>query len=165
VRAPIATALLVLALALAAAGCGGGEKKSTTAAALAPTSNAATTTESSGTTMTGGASTTKSKSCKQLTSLANRVSAAFQNTNPENIQQNARILKQFADQTPDEIRPDFELLADDVQKIADSLHGVKNPNSPTPAERQKIQQAAGSINQAKLQTAIRHITVWSQKNC
>jgi hypothetical protein len=164
VRAPIATALLLVVLALAAAGCGGGGKKSTTAAAAASTSTAAATTQSSGTT-TGGASTTKSKSCAQLTSLANRVSAAFQNTNPKNIQQNARILKQFADQTPDEVRPDFELLADDVQKIADSLHGVKNPNSPTPAERQKIQQAAGSIDQAKLQTAIRHITVWSQKNC
>jgi hypothetical protein len=164
VRAPIATALLLLALALAAAGCGGGGKKTTTGAAAASTSTAATTTQSSGTT-TGGASTTKSKSCKELTSLANRVSAAFQNTNPKNIQQNARILKQFADQTPGEIRPDFELLAGDVQKIADSLHGVKNPNAPTAAERQKIQQAAASINQAKLQTAIRHITTWSQKNC
>ena len=42
---------------------------------------------------------------------------------------------------------------------------MKNPNNPSPAERQKIQQAAASINQAKLSAAIRHITVWSQKNC
>jgi hypothetical protein len=164
VRAPIATALLVLALALAAAGCGGGGKKSTTAEAAGSSSSGATTIQSTAT-ATGGASTTKSKSCKELTTLANRVSAAFSNTNAKNIQKNARILKQFADQTPDEIRPDFELLADDVQKIADSLHGVKNPNSPTPAERQKIQQAASTINQAKLSAAIRHITAWSQKNC
>lgn len=163
-RTPVATALLLLTLALAAAGCGGGAKKSTTAAAAGSSSSSVTTTESSATT-TGAASTTKSKSCKELTTLANRVSAAFSNTNPKNIQKNARILKQFADQTPDEIRPDFELLAGDVQKIADSLHGVKNPNSPTPAERQKIQQAASTINQAKLTTAIRHITAWSQKNC
>jgi hypothetical protein len=161
VRAPIATALL--ALALAAAGCGGGGKKSTTAEAAGSSSSGATTQSTA--TATGGASTTKSKSCKELTTLANRVSAAFSNTNAKNIQKNARILKQFADQTPDEIRPDFELLADDVQKIADSLHGVKNPNSPTPAERQKIQQAAATINQSKLSAAIRHITAWSQKNC
>jgi len=161
VRAPIATALLVLALA--AAGCGGGGKKSTTAEAAGSSSSGATTQSTA--TATGGASTTKSKSCKELTTLANRVSAAFSNTNAKNIQKNARILKQFADQTPDEIRPDFELLADDVQKIADSLHGVKNPNSPTPAERQKIQQAASTINQSKLSAAIRHITAWSQKNC
>jgi hypothetical protein len=164
-RAPIATALLLLMLALAAAGCGGSGKKSTTAAAVEPATSSATTTESAGTTTGGAASTTKSKSCKQLTTLANRVSAAFSNSNPKNIQQNAKILKQFADQTPDQIRPDFELLADDVQKIADSLHGVKNPNSPTPAERQKIQQAAAQINQAKLTAAIRHISTWSQKNC
>jgi len=163
-RAPITTALLLLLLALAAAGCGGGGKKSTTAAVEPATSSAATT--GSADTTTGGATpTTKSKSCKELTTLANRVSAAFSNTNPKNIQQNAKILKQFADQTPDEIRPDFELLAKDVQKIADSLHGVKNPNSPTPAERQKIQQAASQINQAKLTAAIRHISTWSQKNC
>jgi len=161
VRAPIATALLVLALA--AAGCGGGGKKSTTAEAAGSSPSGATTQSTA--TATGGASTTKSKSCKELTTLANRVSAAFSNTNAKNIQKNARILKQFADQTPDEIRPDFELLADDVQKIADSLHGVKNPNSPTPAERQKIQQAASTINQSKLSAAIRHITAWSQKNC
>lgn len=163
-RAPIATALLLLTLALAAAGCGGGGKKSTTAAAAESTSSSAATTASSATT-TGAASTTKPKSCKDLTSLAHRVSAAFSNSNPKNLQKNARILKQFADQTPDEIRPDFELLANDVQKIADSLHGVKNPNSPTPAERQKIQQAAATIDQAKLTAAIKHITLWSQKNC
>ena len=166
-RAPIATALLLLALALAAAGCGGGGKKSTTAAAAEPTSSSATTTttESSGTTTGGGSTTTKSKSCKHLTSLAQRVSAAFSNSNGKNIQQNARILKQFADQTPDAIRSDFELLANDVQKIADAFHGVKNPNSPTPAERQKIQQVAATIDQAKLTAAIRRITVWSQNNC
>lgn len=163
-RVPIATALL-LVLALAAAGCGGGGKKTTTSTAVQPATSSAATTESSDTTTAGATSTTKSKSCKELTTLANRVTAAFSNTNPKNIQQNAKILKQFADQTPDEIRPDFELLADDVQKIADSLKGVKNPNSPTPAERQKIQQAAAQINQAKLTAAIRHITTWSQKNC
>jgi hypothetical protein len=142
-----------------------GPRKSTTAASVEPATSSATTTQSADTTTGGATSTTKSKSCKELTTLANRVSAAFSNTNPKNIQKNARILKQFADQTPGQIRPDFELLADDVQKIADSLHGVKNPNSPTPAERQKIQQAAGQINQAKLTAAIRHISTWSQKNC
>ena len=164
-RAPIATALLLFLLALAAAGCGGGGKKSTTAAAVEPATSSAGTTQSADTTTAGATSTTKSKSCKQLTTLANRVSAAFSNSNPKNIQKNAKILKQFADQTPDQIRPDFELLADDVQKIADSLRGVKNPNSPTPAERQKIQQAAAQINQAKLTAAIRHISTWSQQNC
>jgi hypothetical protein len=162
-RASIATALLLLALT--AAGCGGGGKKSTTAASVEPATSSATTTESADTTTSGATSTTKSKSCKELTTLANRVSAAFSNSNPKNIQKNAKILKQFADQTPDQIRPDFELLADDVQKIADALRGVKNPNSPTPAERQKIQQAAAQINQAKLTAAIRHISTWSQQNC
>ena len=161
-RTAVATALLLLALA--AAGCGGGGKNSTTAEAAGSSSSSAATTASSGTT-TGSGTSTKSKSCKELTSLANRVSSAFSNTNGKNIEKNAKILKEFADQTPDEIRPDFELLADDIQKIADAFHGVKNPNNPSPAERQKIQQAAQSINQAKLSAAIRHITAWSQKNC
>jgi hypothetical protein len=164
VRAAIATALLLLALALAAAGCGGGGNKSTTAEAAESSSSSGTTTEGGESTTAAGTTTTP-KSCKELTTLANRVSAAFSNTNPKNIEKNAKLLKHFADQTPQEIRPDFELIASDVEKIAASLHGVKNPNSPTPSERQRIQKAASSIDQAKLSAAIRHITSWSQKNC
>jgi hypothetical protein len=157
------TALLLVVLALAAAGCGGGKKSNAVADSSVGTTSTTPTTTASGTTTS--ATSTKPKSCKELTSLANRVSAAFQNSNPKNIEKNAKLLKQFADQTPEEIRPDFELIASDVQDIADTIKGVKNPSKPTAAERQRIQKAAASIDQTKLNAAIQHISAWSTKNC
>jgi hypothetical protein len=165
VRIKPAAGFLLVVLAVAAAGCGGGSKKGTTAAA--DTSSATSTessTESSGETSTSGASG-KPKSCAELNALASKVSASFQNTNEKNIEDNAKKLKEFADQTPDEIRPDFELLADDVQMVADAMQGVKTGQQSTPEEAQKIQKALASIDQKKLQLALQHITTWSTKNC
>ena len=155
-----AAGLLFVVLALAAGGCGGG-KKSTTAAA---DTSVATSTESSGGTSTSGASG-KPKSCAELNALASKVSASFQNTNAQNIEENAKKLKEFADQTPDEIRPDFELLAEDVQKVAEAMKGVKNAQQPTAAEAQKLQKTLASIDQKKLQLALQHIQTWSTTNC
>ena len=157
-----AAGLLLVVLALAAAGCGGGSKKSTTTAA---NTSPATTAQNSGGGTSTAATAGKPKSCAELQSLASKVSASFQNTNKENIEANAQKLKEFADQTPDEIRPDFELLASDVQKIAGVLKGVKDANKPTVAEAQKLQKALSSIDQQKLQAALQHIQAWSAKNC
>jgi hypothetical protein len=164
VRLRLPLLLLLAALALAAAGCGGGGKKSTTSAAPATSSAGSTESESTSSEDTTATATTKAKSCAELTSLAKRVSAAFQNTNAKNIDKNAKLLKQFADQTPDAVRPDFEELAKDVQKIADVITSAKDPNHPTPAEAQKIQKVA-SQNATKMSRAIQHISTWSAKNC
>jgi hypothetical protein len=165
-RTKLAAGAFLLVLAVAAAGCGGGGKKNgtTAVAATSAATSTETTTESSGDTSTSGAAG-KPKSCAELEALASKVSTSFQNTNPENIEDNAKKLKEFADQTPDEIRPDFELLAEDVEKVAGAMKGLKNGQQPTAEEAQKIQKAVGSINQKKLQLALQHITTWSTKNC
>jgi hypothetical protein len=172
--------ILVLALLgvllVTAAGCGG---KSNNASSNTPTTTAATTTAATTTAATTTTATTTSSStgsdlsklassanCHQLLDLGAKLSAAFSGSNND-LQKQAKLLKEFADKTPSDIRPDFEVLADAMTKIAKDLKGVdlSSGKTPTPAQLAKIQKLSTEIDQAKLQTASAHITTWAQSHC
>jgi hypothetical protein len=174
---------LLVALALVAAGCGGGSKSSATTEAAATTettTEAATTSEASTTTeaTTTEATTTEATTttdlsgiasagnCKELADLGQKFSQAFSGAaSSQDIKKEAELLKEFAAKTPDDIRPDFQVYADFVAKLADAYGNLKPGSTPDPAAIAKLQKLSTSIDQTKLTAAGEHITTWLQNNC
>ena len=160
-------ALTLAAVVILAAGCGGGGNKSatTTTQAAATTKAATTTAAAAATSGLSGLATTAN--CRQLANLSNEFSTALQGTNSKDVKKTAALLKQFADKSPSEIRPDFETVAADYAKIADALQGVnvKAGSIPDPKALLKLQKLATSIDTTKLTKAATNIGTWAQKNC
>src|SRR5439155_9901757 len=167
-------------LALAAAGCGGGggSKNSaattlaatTTEATLGTTTEAAVTTEAVTTTVAattpGLSGVASAANCKQLEDLGRKFSKAFSGaTSSQSLKKEAELLKEFAEKTPADIRPDFRLYAHFVAKLADVYGNVKPGSTPDAATVAKLQKFSASIDQAKLTAAAQHIASWVQKNC
>jgi hypothetical protein len=177
-----ATALAVLAFV--AAGCGGGSKESaattTTTEETVPATTEAVTTEAVTTEATTTAPATteattttsnlgglaSTKNCRELAELGQKFSAAFTGAaNAQDLKTEARLLKEFADRTPSDIRADFEVLADYMTKVADAAGGLKPGQTPNAQTLAKLQKLSAEIDQAKLTAASTHISAWVQKNC
>ena len=163
--------LLVLVVVLAAAGCG--KKKSTTTTTTTTTAAAADTTttataggETTTTATSGLGSLASAANCKQLSDLGQAFSSAFSGANGD-VQKQAEVLKEFADQTPEDIRPDFQTLAAAFSKIADALKGVDLSSSSTPdaATLAKLMKLSSQFQDAKFQAAVQHIETWAANNC
>jgi hypothetical protein len=162
-------ALTLAAVVILAAGCGGGGKKSATTNTQATTTAkaAAAATAKTNTTVSGLSGLATTANCRQLANLGAEYSKALQGTNSQDVKKTAAVLKQFADKTPSEIRPDFETVANDYAKIAEALQGVnlKAGSVPNPAAILKLQKLATSIDTAALAKASTNIGTWAQKNC
>jgi hypothetical protein len=106
------------------------------------------------------------KNCKGLADLGQKFSSAFTGAaNAQDLKKEAQLLKEFADQTPADIRPDFQVLAQAMTKVADALEGVKLSGTPNAATLAKLQKLSTEIDQVKLTAASAHISAWVQKNC
>jgi hypothetical protein len=163
-------------------GCGGGGSKeaaTTTTEATAPTTTEATTEKATTEAATTRATTTKAatttsnlggiasaKNCRELADLGQKFSAAFTGaSNAQNLKKEAQLLKEFADRTPSDIRADFEVLAENMTKIADAVGNLKPGSTPDAQTLAKLQKLSTEIDQQKLQQASTHISAWVQKNC
>ena len=99
-----------------------------------------------------------------LLQLGQAFSSAMTGANGD-VKKEADLLKQFADKTPSDIRPDFETLAEAMEKIADAMKGVKVGGTPDPASLAKLTQLATQLDSPKLTAAEQHIQTWAQNNC
>lgn len=156
--------LSLAALAILAAGCGGGGHKSATTQSAVTTTKSTATATVSASGLTGLATTAN---CRQLADLSSTFSNALQGTDPKDVKKTAALLKQFADKTPAEIRPDFQTLAADYAKIADAVQGldVKAGSTPDPKALAKLAKLSKEIDSAELAKAATNISTWAQKNC
>jgi hypothetical protein len=178
---PVLGLTMLAAVAFLAAGCGGGGSKeaapTTTEATVPATSEEVTpepattqavTTEAKpqGTTTTSLAGIASAKNCQELATLGQKFSQAFTGAaNAQDLKKEAQLLKEFADRTPSDIRPDFEVLADYMKKIADAAGGLKPGSTPDAATIAKLQKLSAEIDQKKLTATSTHIQAWVQKNC
>ena len=164
---------LLAALALVAAGCGGGKKSSATTEAAtteAVATTEATTTEAATTEATTTTSNlsglASSKNCRDLAGLSEKFSNAFSGaSNSQDVKKQAELLKEFADKTPSDIRPDFQVVADYFSKIAEVAGSLKTGQTPDPATIAKLQKLSTEVDQTKLTQASQHISAWVTKNC
>jgi hypothetical protein len=169
---------LTLVLVVAAAGCGSSKKSSapptTTTEATTTTTTEATTTATAATTTTSSAPTTTSgagsfataANCKQLSDLGTQFSQALTGAKGD-IAKQAALFKALADKTPEEIRPDFETIANAYTKIAGDLKGVNLSSGKVPdaATIAKISKLGAQFSGPEFTQAIHNIEAWVTKNC
>jgi len=168
-------ALLVMSIALVAAGCGGGSNESaaTTETSTAETTTTETTstteetsTEASGT--TEGTFNWTSKDCQNLVKAFVGLSAAVgaassgQDVSPD-VQQFAK----YVDEVPDEIQADVKAIAGAYNEFLAKLKdiGYTAGQVPTADQLQQLQDASKSMGDPKVQAAGERLTAWTTKNC
>jgi hypothetical protein len=170
-------ALLIAALALVAAGCGGSSNNEassdTTTVAVDTTSSTdtATTSEDSMATETtadtgAAAAAALGGKCADLVQIGQKFSQAMSGQDAD-YQTATKYFDELAGQVPDEIKPDFQVLAKNFQKLADALKGVdlQSGKTPSPAALAKLQELAASMDSAEVQQASAHIEAWAKANC
>ena len=172
----IVVPVIVLAAVASAAGCGGSSNSSTTST----TSSTTTTTSAAATTTTGTSGTTTSASaaasaalgalasagnCKSLAGLGEAYSQALSGSGTVDVAKEAALLQQFAQKVPAAIKPDFEIFANDLTKVASAIGSYKPGTTPSPAALAKLASLATSINTTQLQAAGKQIQAWAVANC
>jgi hypothetical protein len=174
-------AVAVAALMLVAAGCGGSSDESSSATGTTTSETTSTETESTGTTDTESSESTDSTAstdevtgltgaCKDMAELGQKYSDALAKAGSgadNDLSVTASAFSEFADQVPDEIRGDFQTLADAVTAYAKALQGLdlKAGEVPSASQIAKLTEAAKSFSAADVTTASSNITAWVTKNC
>src|SRR5918992_228184 len=71
-----------------------------------------------------------------------KVAAALGGTGGADLEETEAFLNEFADNAPEEIRGDFEVIADSYAKIADALGDVDvtSGETPSPEALEKLQE-------------------------
>jgi hypothetical protein len=163
--------ILVLALALVAAGCGGGDDDS---AASDDTTIEETTTD---TTTTDGETTDTdadfdfaNEDCRSLVAAFLGVSQAFAAAaggSNEELQEQAEAFAQYADDVPEEIQADVQTLADAYGQYIDVIQdaGLEPGEIPTAEQAQELQEALASVGTADVTAASERLSAWTTENC
>lgn len=137
--------ILVLAIALVAAGCGGGDDESA-----------------------GSDETTiedfnfADEDCQTLLGVDVSIAAAFSGASV-NIE-NADELEELASKVPDEIKADVETLAQALAAYSAELADIGIEAGATPTAEQ-LQAAIASLDQEELTAASNRIEAWLKENC
>jgi hypothetical protein len=174
-------ALAVMALAFAGAGCGGGDDEAST------DTDSVTITDSVGTdeettdedttdeeTTDDGTDTDvtgfdfSSEECQDLVNASAAFSQAFGSAaTGEDLSDEAQAFEEFADNAPEEIRADMQVLAGAYAEIIEALGDVDLDPGAVPNAQQaaELTQALASINQAGVSEAGQRISTWAQENC
>jgi hypothetical protein len=167
--------LLVAALALVAAGCGGSSDEAssdTDTVAVETTTMDTTTTEDTATTDDTATDTSSSTDigaltgkCAELAGLGTKLASAMggQDAGVENV---SKLFDELAVEVPDEIKADWQVLAENFGKIAEALKGVDLTSGTPDAETlAKLQALSATLDSQKVQQASAHIEAWVTQNC
>jgi hypothetical protein len=169
----------IAVLALVAAGCGGDSSNESAADSTTTTVAAETTMTTEETTATeettdSSASASASASgdvelggkCKEFAGISQKLAASLSGQTAD-LQQASKIFDEIADQVPDEIKADYQVIAENFKKIADALKGVDltSGQAPSPEALAKLQELSQSMDSPKVQQATQHIEAWVKENC
>ena len=165
--------ILVLALALVAAGCGGGDDESS--ASDTTTVEETTTDTTAETTTDDGAATSgdfdfADEDCRGLVAAYLGISQAFAaaaSGSNEELEEQAEAFSEFADDVPEEIQADVQTLADAygqyIQVLQDA--GIEPGEIPTAAQAQELQTALQAVGTADVTAASERLSAWTTENC
>jgi hypothetical protein len=160
--------ILVLAVALVAAGCGGGndESAASTETTTEETTTSDTTTADEATT-DGSTDTTDlsgilgNEDCLALASVGATMAQAFAGASGS-TNDNSAELEDLASKVPDEIKADVQVLAQAFATYSAKLKdiGVEAGKTPTADQLQQLQAAIASLDQQELTAASQRIEAW-----
>jgi hypothetical protein len=166
--------ILVLALALVAAGCGGGDDDSSASdtTTVEETMTDETTTEE---TTDDGTGTTgdfdfADEDCRSLVAAFLGVSQAFSAAaggSNEDLQEQAEAFSEFADDVPEEIRADVQTLANAYGQYIEVLQdaGLEPGEIPSAEQAQDISDALQAVGTADVTAASERLGTCTTQNC
>ena len=172
-------ALAITGFALVGAGCGGDEESTgdTDTVVVTDTTVAEETTTDETTaeeTTTGETETDASgglvsgdcvKAVTAFAALSQAVAAA--GASGDDAEDSARAFQEFADEAPDEIRDDIQVLGDayaDYIAVLSGL-GLQAGETPSADQIQELSQAAEALNTPEVLAASEHFNTWASANC
>jgi hypothetical protein len=166
-------ALLVMALALAAAGCGGSDNESaatTDETTVEETTSAETTSEESTTseettdTGVGASGILSNADCLKLAGIGATFAQAITGATDEEA---AAAFQNLVDDVPDEIKADVQVLADWFAEYSAKVKdiGIQAGQTPTAAQIQELMAALSSTNQDEVSAASERLGTWANENC
>jgi uncharacterized membrane protein len=173
---------LLVGVAFVSAGCGSSSTPTSTTTSTStsistPTSTAAATTSTTAATSTTQSTTTTtaanpglglltSGNCNALLGLSSSFASALTGASKDPTK-TAALLKQFADQTPAAIRPDFQAIAAAYSKLVAALGGatLTAGQTPNPAVLAKLSTLFTPADAAKLSAASQRVAAWATANC
>lgn len=165
--------LLVAVVALAAAGCGGDDSDEAggdTDTVVVETTTEDTTTDDMTTTEENESSDVDTSgltgNCAELAGLGSRLASAFGGPNAD-VADVSRLFDELADEVPDEIKADWEVLARNFEKVAEALQGVDLTSGETPSAEAlaRLQELSETFDSPAMQEAAANIEAWAQENC
>jgi hypothetical protein len=165
--------ILVLALALVAAGCGGGDDDSSASDTTTVEENTDTTTDETttdDTTGTSGDFDFADEDCRSLLTAYLGISQAFgaaAGGSNDELEEQAETFAEFADDVPEEIRTDVQTLADAygeyVRVIQDA--GLEPGEIPSAEQAQELQEALQAVGTEDVTAASERLGAWTTENC
>ena len=160
--------ILVLALALVAAGCGGGDDDSSASDTTTVEETTEETTDDG--TATSGDFDFADEDCRGLVAAFLGVSQAFAAAaggSDAELQEQAEVFSEFADDVPEEIRADVQTLADAYGQYIDVLQdaGLQPGELPTAEQAQQLQDALQAVGTADVTAASERLGTWTTENC
>lgn len=162
--------LLLAALALVAAGCGGDDNSEasgdTDTTVVEETTTEETTTEETTTEETTSDETTLSGKCAEFAGLGAKISQAMAGGNA-GLDEASALFDELASQVPDEIKADFEVIAENFAEIADVMKEVDLApgEQPSAEDLAKLQELTSTLNSTEVQQASANIEKWTEENC
>ncbi|MBT8198076.1 MAG: hypothetical protein KJO84_06200 [Acidimicrobiia bacterium] len=170
---------LLLALALAVAGCGGSDDTTDTTTPTATTTVATTTTagattttaDTPATTQPGGGSSTLT--CPEIAAWAQQSAQAQGDAIfGGDVQASADYFREFANNAPAEIRADFVIFADAYQQFGEDLAALgidfSDPDQVSSMDADQaaeLQAAAEAMATVEVQTAMDNIGTYFEEAC
>ena len=158
--------LLLAAFALVAAGCGGDDGGDSASSDTTVVETDATETETETDTDTDSGGGVLEGECAEFAGLSAKLSQALGGTSGD-LESATGVFDELADQVPDEIRDDYEVLAENFSKLAEALKDVdlSAGATPSPEDLAKIQEVTQSLDSAEVQEASQNIEAWASENC
>lgn len=178
----IAIAVALLTLVFVGAGCGGGSDEASTDTIVATdTTDESTTDESTTDESTTDESTTDasentdtdlsgvpSGDCLEAVQAFSALSAAVGAAGSGgDVGDALDAFDQFTENAPEEIRADFQVLAQAYTKYVDVLNavGLKAGEIPNAEQLQKLSEASAAFNDPDVTAASNHVSAWADENC
>ena len=164
--------ILVLAVALAAAGCGGDDDSSSASDDTTieetltddTTTDGETTTEETTDDTTDLSGILDDEDCLALASAGATFAQAFTGTSSES---DTEAFQELADGVPAEIQADVQVLAEAFAMYSEKLQdiGIQAGATPTADQLQELQAALASIDQTEVTAASERLGAWAEENC
>lgn len=170
--------LAVLALAFAGAGCGGGDDEESAGDTTAITDSVSTdettdeTTTDEETTTDDGTDTDipdfASGDCQELVNASSAIGEALSGANtPDEVEEASDRFHEFAEQVPEEIQDDVQVLAEVYDKYISVIADIDLQAGETPTAEQigQLTAALQDIDQQAVTEASTNLSTWAQENC